>query len=199
MNQEIIFLLTAAFAYFCASTPCGYLIAKAKGVDIQKVGSGNVGGTNILRAFGFKYFLLVVILDILKVILPILLGKYLLLTDWQLVVVALFTIVGNMFSFWLKFKGGKAVSAVFAVFIFIVGVKNALFLLLIWGLLLFCLKIMSLTNMIVVLIIPFFIWQATLSIPFTVLGVLFIPILWWAHRENIKRLIQGKEPRIIKF
>lgn len=199
MNQELIFILLSIFSYVCASTPIGYLVAKLKGIDIRKTGSGNVGGTNILRTLGFKYFLVVVILDILKVALPILIGKYLLLTDWQLAFIALLAIGGNMFSFWLGFKGGKAVSAVFAVFICLVGIQNALMFLFVWGILLYVLKIMSLTNLIMVIIIPVAIWQTTQSIPFTILGIVFIPIVWWAHRENIKRLANGKEPKIIKF
>lgn len=199
MNQDTVFILLILFSYICASTPFGFLIAKMKGVDIRKTGSGNVGGTNILRTFGFSFFLLVVILDVLKVATPVLLGKYFLLTDWQIVFISLFAIIGNMFSFWLKFRGGKAVSAVFAIFICIVGLQNALMFLLVWGIMLYVLKIMSLTNLIMCFMIPVAIWQATQSMPFTVLGILFIPIIWWAHRENLKRLAKGTEPKIIKF
>jgi len=199
MNQELLFILLLLFSYVCASTPFGFLIAKTKGIDIRKEGSGNVGGTNILRKFGFFYFLLVVILDILKVAIPVLLGQFFLMTDLQIAMIAIFAILGNMYSFWLKFRGGKAVSAVFAVFICIVGIKNALLFLLIWGIMLYVLKIMSLTNLIMIFIIPVAIWQCTQSTPLTLLGVIFIPIVWWAHRENIKRLRMRKEPKIIKF
>lgn len=199
MNQELVFALLILFSYLCASTPFGYLIAKSKKIDILKQGSGNVGGTNILRSLGFSYFLLVVILDILKVAIPVLLAQYFLLPNWEVAIVALFAIIGNMFSFWLKFKGGKAVSAVFAVFICLVGLKNALLFLIAWVLFLFVLKIMSLTNLILVFTIPVAIWFSTGSTSFTILGILFIPIVWWAHRENIKRLIKGTEPKIIKF
>ncbi|MCK9577892.1 glycerol-3-phosphate 1-O-acyltransferase PlsY [bacterium] len=199
MNQDTIFILLALFSYICASTPFGFLIAKAKGVDIRKTGSGNVGGTNILRTFGFSFFLLVVILDIAKVATPVLLGKYLLLTDWQIVLISLLAIFGNMFSFWLGFKGGKAVSAVFAIFACLVGFQNALMFLFVWGIMLYVLKIMSLTNLIMCLIIPIAIWQVTQSIPFVILGIIFVPVIWWAHRENIKRLLKGSEPKIIRF
>ncbi|MFA5080251.1 MAG: glycerol-3-phosphate 1-O-acyltransferase PlsY [Candidatus Paceibacterota bacterium] len=199
MNQNFIFILLILFAYICASTPVGYLIAKSKKIDIRKQGSGNVGGTNILRSLGFSYFLLVVILDVLKVAIPVILAFYFSLPEWEIAVISLSAIIGNMYSFWLNFKGGKAVSAVFAVLICLIGFKNALQFLFIWVLLLYALKIMSLTNLIIIFIVPVAIWYSTQSIPFTILGVLFIPIIWWAHRENIKRLIKKTEPKIIKF
>ncbi|MFA6348508.1 MAG: glycerol-3-phosphate 1-O-acyltransferase PlsY [Candidatus Paceibacterota bacterium] len=199
MNQDLIFIVLILFAYISASTPFGYLIAKSKKIDIRKQGSGNVGGTNILRSLGFSYFLLVVVLDILKVAVPVLLAFYFSLSEWEIVVISLAAITGNMFSFWLNFKGGKAVSAVFAVFICLVGLKNALLFLFIWALLLYTLKIMSLNNLIMIFIVPVAIWYSTSSIPFTILGTLFIQIVWWAHRENIKRLAKKTEPKIIKF
>ncbi|MDD5639903.1 MAG: glycerol-3-phosphate 1-O-acyltransferase PlsY [Candidatus Pacebacteria bacterium] len=199
MNQDLIFILLILFAYFSASTPVGYLIAKSKKIDIRKQGSGNVGGTNILRSLGFSYFLVVVILDILKVAVPVLLAFYFSLSEWQIAIISLFAIIGNMYSFWLNFKGGKAVSAVFAVLICFIGIKNALQFLFIWALLLYALKIMSLTNLIIIFIVPVAIWYSTQSIPFTILGILFIPIIWWAHRENIKRLAKKTESKIIKF
>lgn len=199
IDQNLIFILVVLFAYLCASIPFGYLIAKSKKVDIRKEGSGNIGATNILRSLGISYSLLVAILDIFKVIIPVFLAQYLAFSEWQIVIVALATILGNTASIWLNFKGGKAVSSVFAILLCLIGLYNALLFLVLWALTLYTLKIMSLTNLILIFIVPIAIWYSTGSIPFTVLGILFIPIIWWTHKENVKRLIKKTEPKIIKF
>lgn len=200
MEITYIFIILVIFSYFCASTPFGYLLAKTKKIDIQKEGSGNVGATNILRTLGFPYFLLIAILDIAKVALPIFLAQRIGLSDFHIVIVVLAAIAGSMFSFWLKFKGGKAVTAIFASLLCIIGVKYFLAFLFIWLLMLYATKIMSLTNIILVLIFPVMLYFATLeSLAYMYLGITYIPIIWWSHRENIKRLSKGKEPKIIKF
>jgi len=199
MEIVITFILLIVFAYFCGSIPFGYLLAKTKNVDILKKGSGNIGATNILRNFGISYFLLVAILDIAKITLPIFLAQRLGFSDIQTSIVILSAITGSMYSVWLKFKGGKAVSATFAALLCIIGLKDFLIFLLIWATLLYLLKIMSLTNIILVLILPIIIYYATGSTVYLILGLIFIPIIWFSHRENIKRLLKGTEPKIIKF
>jgi glycerol-3-phosphate acyltransferase PlsY len=199
MEKNLIFIILIIFSYFCASTPFGYLIAKTKRIDIRKTGSGNVGATNILRTLGFGYFLLVAILDIAKIALPIIIAQYFGLSDIQISIIALVAIVGNMFSFWLKFKGGKAVSAIFGVLLCLIGLYQFLLFLFIWALLLFTTKIMSLSNILIVMLFPFVLYHATGSLAYTILGIIFIPIIWISHRENIKRLSHGKEPKIINF
>lgn len=199
MNTEIIILTLVIFAYLIGSIPFGYLIAKTKKIDLTKKGSGNVGATNTLRTLGFVYFLAVAILDIAKIAIPIAIAQYLGLNDWQISIVALSGITGSMYSLWLKFKGGKAVSAIFATLLCIIGFTNFLMFLLIWLSILFTTKIMSLTNLIIVFIIPVVLFYATESITYLALGLIYIPIIWYSHRENIKRLIKGKEKKIIKF
>lgn len=199
MNTEIIILTLVILAYLIGSIPFGYLIAKTKKIDLTKKGSGNVGATNTLRTLGFAYFLAVAILDIAKIAIPIVIAQHLGLNDWQISIVALSGITGSMYSLWLKFKGGKAVSAIFATLLCIIGFNNFLLFLLIWLSILFTTKIMSLTNLIIVFIIPAVLFYATESITYLALGLIYIPIIWYSHRENIKRLIKGKEKKIIKF
>lgn len=200
MESTYIYIILIVFTYFCASTPFGYLLAKTKNIDIQKEGSGNVGATNILRTIGFPYFLLVAILDVAKIALPIFLAQRLGLSDTHIVIVMFIAIMGSMYSFWLNFKGGKAVSAIFAALLCIIGVKYFLMFLAIWLALLYILKIMSVTNLIIVFILPIIIYSIIPnSTPYIYLSLTFIPIIWWSHRENIKRLVKGKEPKIIKF
>jgi acyl-phosphate glycerol 3-phosphate acyltransferase len=110
-------LLAVVVAYLAGSIPFGYLIAYAKkGIDIRTVGSGNLGATNVGRTLGFRYFLLVLFLDLLKGFLPTF-GFPLLLTRFTgscpvdlPVVLALAAILGHNFPIYLGFRGGKGVA-----------------------------------------------------------------------------------------
>ncbi|MFA5431483.1 MAG: glycerol-3-phosphate 1-O-acyltransferase PlsY [Candidatus Paceibacterota bacterium] len=198
MNQNILLIIFITLGYFFGSIPFGYIIAKFKGINIQKQGSGNTGATNVSRVLGFKYAILVGLLDVLKVIIPIIIAKYYLLNEWYISLVIIATIMGHLFPIWLKFKGGKAVSSIFASMFIIIGWQYSLIFFLVWVIILRMIKIMSLTNLIVIWFIPLLFWLFTGSIAYLSLGLLYIPILYWAHRENIKRLKEGTEKRIIK-
>jgi glycerol-3-phosphate acyltransferase PlsY len=198
MDQNILLVIFIVLGYFFGSIPFGYIIARLKHIDIQKQGSGNIGATNVSRALGFKYALLVGLLDILKVVLPTIIAKIYLINDWYICLAILAPIFGHLFPIWLKFKGGKAVSGVFASMVVIIGWQYSLIFLLIWAIALKLIKIMSLTNLIVIWAVPLLFWLYTHSIAYLSLGLLYIPILYWSHRENIKRLKEGTEKRIIK-
>lgn len=198
MDQNILLVIFIVLGYLLGSIPFGYIIAKFKNVNIQKEGSGNIGATNISRVFGFKYAFLVGLLDVLKVVLPATIANRYLTADWHISLIILASILGHIFPVWLKFKGGKAVSGVFGSMIVIIGWKYSLLMLLIWAIALRSIKIMSLTNLIVVWLIPLIFWGFTHSIIYLCLGFLYIPLIYWTHRENIKKLKEGTEKRIIK-
>jgi len=199
MDQNIMLVIFIILGYLFGSIPFGYIIAKIKRINIQKQGSGNIGATNVSRVLGFKYAVLVGLLDILKVVLPAVIAKYYLVNnDWYVCLAILAPVLGHLFPVWLKFKGGKAVSGVFASMVVIIGWQYSLVFLLAWIILLRSIKIMSLTNLVIVWFVPLSLWLNTHSIAYLSLGLLYIPILYWAHRENIKRLKEGTEKRIIK-
>jgi len=197
MNEYITFSFFVILGYLLGSIPFGYLIGKLKKIDIRKEGSGNTGATNVSRFLGFKYAFLVAFLDIFKALLPIYIASFYISNDWQMFFVIIAPVIGHVFSIWLKFKGGKAVSTVFAAIIYITGWKALIFLM-IWVLMLKLIKIMSLTNLLIILFIPFWFWLETQSLPYFFLGLFFVILIYWAHRENIKRLIRGEEKKIVK-
>src|SRR4030042_4805848 len=121
MNQ--FFLPLIIFGYLLGSIPSGYLVSKAKGMDIRKIGSGNIGGTNVIRALGFKWGLLVAILDILKGVIPVYLAMRFFFFDWQIALVALTPVLGHIFPVWLKFKGGKGVATTIAILFLLLNWK----------------------------------------------------------------------------
>jgi glycerol-3-phosphate acyltransferase PlsY len=110
----------AAIAFLCGSIPFGLLIARAKGIDIRKHGSGNIGATNVGRVLGRRYFFLCFALDFLKGFLPTLVAGILAgiagsleihpTDSWRWLAVMVAAVLGHIFSPWLKFKGGKGVA-----------------------------------------------------------------------------------------
>jgi len=188
-------ILLIIFGYLLGSTPFGYLISKAKGIDIRKVGSGNIGGTNVIRAFGIKWGLLVVVLDILKAVIPVYLAIRILPLDWQIAVCAITPILGHVFPIWLNFKGGKGVASTFGVLLILLGWQGLLVLILIQVLILASVKIMSFSSLTMASFIPLVICFFSYSLPFYVLGIALTVLIWWSHRENLIRIKEDREPK----
>ncbi len=138
------------------------------------------------------------LLDILKAIIPIYIASKYLTVDWQMALVSISPVIGHIFNVWLKFKGGKGIATIFASIIMIIGWKYSLIFLLVWIILLKTIKIMSLTNLIIVWTLPLLFWLSSHSTTYAYLGLLYIIIVYWSHRENIERLINGTETKIIK-
>lgn len=198
MDQYIVLVIFILAGYLCGSIPFGYLISRLNNVDIRKTGSGSIGATNVSRALGFKYAVFVAMLDIFKALLPIYMASLFIKSDWEMAIISISPIIGHIFSFWLNFKGGKGIATIFASVIMICGWKYSLLFLLGWIILLCLIKIMSLTNLVAVLTLPLLFWYATHSYAYLFIGFLYIIIVYWSHRENIKRLMEGTEKKIIK-
>lgn len=118
------FIIWAVISYLIGSIPFGLVYSKLRGVDIRKVGSGNIGATNVSRQFGFiGGFVPVFILDVMKGALPVLavrlLGVEGINIDIAMIIIGLICIFGNMFSVYLGFKGGKGVTTSAGIFLII--------------------------------------------------------------------------------
>ena len=195
MNLLILF-----FGYLFGSFPSGYLAGRiAKGIDIRSLGSGSTGATNVLRHIGKRAAIIVFLLDVFKGVLSILLAKYLLLNDsWQ-VAIGLSTLIGHIWPVWLNWKGGKAVATGLGIFLGLswqVGLATlGVFIIMIT-----LFRIVSLASVSASLALPLIMFlsfsSSNISLPFLIVSLLSIILVIWRHRENIVRLIRGKEPRI---
>lgn len=187
--------LLLVFGYLLGSIPSGYLISRRKGVDIRKVGSGNIGGTNVSRAFGLKWGVIVGILDIFKGVIPAYLAIQYLSYDWQIALAAISPVLGHIFPVWLKFKGGKGVATGAGALFVLLGGKYVLVLLSIWVLALLSVRVMSFASLSMASFIPLMLWIDSRSLPYFVFGLLLMALIFWAHRENIKRIKDQTEPK----
>ena len=188
------FILLFIFAYLLGSIPTGYLIVKKKGKgDIRKVGSGAIGGTNVARVLGIKYGILVAFLDALKAYFPVLLATKFLYFGWQLAFVAFAPVLGHIFPIFLKFKGGKGMSAMIGSLFALFG-WNFILIVLLYALLYFSVfqisSLFSLTFSSALPLICYLFFPQKSSI---FLGLFLLLLIWWAHRENIQRIKKGEE------
>jgi glycerol-3-phosphate acyltransferase PlsY len=196
----VLNLLFLFLGYLFGSFPSGYLAGKiAKGIDIRSLGSGSTGATNVLRHIGKRAAITVFLLDVFKGIISILLAKYFLLNDsWQ-VAVGLSTLIGHIWPVWLNWRGGKAVATGLGIFLGLswqVGLATlGIFILMIT-----LFRIVSLASVSAALALPLIMFlsfnTSSISFPFLIISLLAMTLVIWRHRENILRLMKGKEPRI---
>ena len=198
--EIILNLLILFLGYLFGSFPSGYLAGRiAKGIDIRSLGSGSTGATNVLRHIGKRAAITVFLLDLFKGVLSILLAKYFLLNDsWQ-VAIGLSTLIGHIWPIWLNWKGGKAVATGLGIFLGLswqVGLSTlGIFIIMIT-----LFRIVSLASVSASLALPLIMFlsfsSSNISLPFLIVSLLAMILVIWRHRENIVRLIRGKEPTI---
>jgi glycerol-3-phosphate acyltransferase PlsY len=191
----LIFL--AILGYLIGSIPFGYIVGKIHKVDLRTVGSGSTGGTNVFRALGIRWAAFSGLLDLAKgLVFMIVLST---LTDLPIetrFLLAIFPIIGHIFPVWLRFKGGKGVSVAFGGLIYLLGIPFSILSVIIWFIALKSIKIMSLVNLVLFGILPLYVYVVTRSFSNGLAGFFIASIIWWAHRENIQRLLTHQEKKL---
>ncbi len=189
-------ILAALGGYVLGSIPFGLLLAKMAGHgDIRKIGSGNIGATNVLRTGKKSLAILTLILDAGKAGVAAVLAAHFLGFVPSLVAGAA-ALFGHCFPVWLKFRGGKGVATYFGA---LLAIAWPLFIIaaLIWLASAYLGRIVSLAGMITALIVPviaYFLGHQALAIMSAIMGVVIIV----RHHENIGRILRGEEPKIGK-
>jgi glycerol-3-phosphate acyltransferase PlsY len=186
-------LLCVGLSYLLGSVPFGLLLTSAAGLgDIRKIGSGNIGATNVLRTGRKGLAAATLILDGAKGAAAVLVTRDL-APDWTLFAAAA-AFLGHLYPVWLGFKGGKGVATALGVLLaasWPVGVLAAAT----WLLMAFCLRYSSLSALVAAALSPLTAWY--FAGPDTALLALFLAgLIFVRHRENIARLIAGTETRI---
>jgi acyl phosphate:glycerol-3-phosphate acyltransferase len=192
MNITLEFLLLEVFAYLCGSIPFGLVISTlVKKLDIREYGSHNIGSTNVARVLGKKWGALVLLLDGMKAVIPLVLAKYL-YNDYEVVmaITTCIVVLGHIFPIWLRFNGGKGIACLLFS-LFVLDYRLGLVFLCSWVLVFAIFRISALSalsGIIITLIFSFFISKV-----YFVMIFVLAPIVFFKHRENIVRLISGKE------
>jgi acyl phosphate:glycerol-3-phosphate acyltransferase len=186
-------LLALALGYLFGSIPFGLILTRLAGKgDVRRIGSGNIGATNVLRTGSKPLAALTLILDCLKATSAILLAKWF-FGEESAVFAATGALIGHLYPLWLRFRGGKGLATLFGILIVLLPIAAAVYAA-VWIFLVLSLRISSVAGM-----------AAAVSAPITaaILHSSHFPILLgfavltiWKHRENILRLMKGTEPRI---
>ncbi|MFH1198692.1 MAG: glycerol-3-phosphate 1-O-acyltransferase PlsY [Candidatus Omnitrophota bacterium] len=202
-------ILGLAASYLIGSIPTAYIFVRLlKGVDVRKVGSGNVGATNASRILGKKLGILVLLLDILKgFVVVFFLSDFLaprvslISTDALRVILGFVAICGHNWTIFLNFKGGKGVATTLGVLaglaFKIPGINIALGLILLSWLIVFIIsRIVSLASIVGALLFPIFVLIFNHSVFMFIIAIILAAFIILRHKSNIQRLLQGKESRI---
>ncbi len=179
-------------SYLVGSIPFGFLLTKIfLNKDIRNIGSGNIGATNALRTGNKKIGFSTLILDVLKAAITIIFVKF----NYSefIFISSLCVFLGHVFPIWLKFKGGKGV-ATYVGILFSINLTYGLIFITIWLIVFFIFKYSSLSSIIASLSIPLylFIFLNSLNLSFFLIMLILI---FFTHRENIKRLINKEESK----
>lgn len=177
------------------SIPVGLIVARVKGVDLRKIGSGNIGATNVLRAMGKGPALITLAGDLIKGLIPVVISSYVLDDPLSSGIVGLAAIIGHDFSIFLKFKGGKGVATSIGVILAYSPFVSALTVL-IWIITVFMTRYSSMGAIISFTLLPLNIYVFDYSYEKFLISVFISLLLLFKHRENIGRLLSGREPKI---
>lgn len=202
-------LILCLIAYLLGSIPFAWVLGRARGIDIRRVGSGNIGATNLGRALGRRWAVTAFLLDFLKGLAPVLIA-HLWLADTlperrSLVAVAsgASAIVGHVAPVWLGFRGGKGVATTFGALTALAWpatlIAGAL-----WLVLFFTTRTVSIASIAAAVSFPLAVWAVNWGnplstwLPVELFALACALLILWRHRSNIARLVRGEEHRFGK-
>jgi acyl phosphate:glycerol-3-phosphate acyltransferase len=201
------YVVAAAIGYLLGSCPNGYLVSRARGVDIREQGSGNIGATNVLRVLGRKWGYLVFALDALKGFLAVRLAFAVAFAltphtaQREIIGIAggLGCILGHTFPVWLGFRGGKGVATSAGVLLGLMPIA-VVSVFAVWLVLFQVTRYVSVASIGAAAALPVFViiylrlkmLAGASLLPFS---ILIAGVVIWRHRSNMQRLFHGKEER----
>lgn len=197
LSSTLLFIMTAIIAYFIGSIPNGYIIGKkAYGKDLTRLGSGNIGATNVQRVLGMKPAIIVLILDFLEGFITVGISKMLFKSTGFALYAGFFAALGHDYSIFMPhFRGGKGVATSFGI-IMAVSPLSGVIGVVIFTIVVFTTKFVSLGSLIGSASVPFISYLLSKDYRITLFLLPFAILIFISHRENIIRLLSGKERKI---
>ncbi|WP_315833339.1 glycerol-3-phosphate 1-O-acyltransferase PlsY [Bradyrhizobium prioriisuperbiae] len=194
MSPELMLLPALVLGYLLGSIPFGLLLTKLAGTgDVRAIGSGNIGATNVLRTGRKDLAALTLIGDMLKGTAAVIIAG-LIAGPQAAMVAALGAFLGHLFPVWLKFKGGKGVATYIGVLLGLFW-PAAVGFCIIWLATAFASRYSSLSALVASAVTPISLWWFGYY-PMSLLFLILTALLWYMHRPNIQRLMNGTEGRI---
>ena len=186
------YLTIGIISYLMGSIPFGFILTKIfLKKDIREIGSGNIGATNALRTGNKLIGYSTLLLDVMKAILPVL---YVKINHPELIYISsLCAFLGHVFPIWLKFKGGKGVATYLGI-LFTINILLGFIFCVSWLLVFLVSKYSSLSSLIGSLTVPLYIFFNDQMSNALFFGIMFV-LIFYTHRENIKRLKNEEESK----
>lgn len=193
MRPEVMLVV----GYLLGSIPFAYLFVRLAGRgDVRRIGSGNVGATNALRAGGWKVALPVALADVGKGVLAVVLMRQVTPHPAWVLAAGVAAVIGHCFPVWLRFSGGKGVATAGGVYLTL-ALPAALAAAALWVVVLALFRIVSLASLVAAAVFPLlvylFVRPSLVEMAITVLAAAVIIV---RHRANLGRLVRGEEPRL---
>jgi glycerol-3-phosphate acyltransferase PlsY len=200
----VSYLIIALGGYLLGSIPTGYLVAKARGIDIRTVGSKNMGATNVFRTLGKGPGIFVLLVDALKGY-----AASAWLADGLLhlfnspnsepqtnhLIAGIAAVLGHNYTCWLQFKGGKGIATTAGVFLALaptaVGIALAL-----WIVTFAATRYVSVASILAAVALPTAVWFTQENLALRVIAIILGVLAIYKHKANIERLMKGTENRI---
>ncbi|MDW8309227.1 MAG: glycerol-3-phosphate 1-O-acyltransferase PlsY [Verrucomicrobiales bacterium] len=205
--EALGFILVAIAAYLLGSIPTGYLVARARGVDIRAVGSGNIGATNVFRTLGRGPGIFVLVVDALKGFVACRIfgtlgaawfaGQSGSVREFFPIVAGLSAVLGHNYTCWLGFKGGKGIATSAGVLLALFP-KAFLAVLGVWALVFAVGRYVSLASVAAAVALPVAVGLLGYGVERLVVAVLLSVLAIYKHKSNIQRLLAGTEHRFGK-
>lgn len=199
----LAYLLAAVGGYLLGSLPTGYLVGRARGVNLRSVGSGNIGATNAMRVLGWQAGAFVLVVDALKGLAAVLLAGQTLPAGlgWGnaageplALVAGVAAILGHNYTCWLGFKGGKGIATSAGVLLALMPAALG-WCFLVWVGVFVVSRYVSLASIAAAAALPLTAWFTGRGPLLTVVGLAVGALAIHRHRANIRRLLNGTEPR----
>lgn len=190
-------IIAVLVAYLIGSLSFAVIVSRAlKLPDPHSYGSGNPGATNVLRSGSKKAAMLTLLGDTLKGVAAVLLAKYFAaqfgITEWGIALVAIAVFLGHLFPLFFGFKGGKGVATAAGV-LWALDWRVGLGLTLTWALVFAVSRVSSLAALIGSAMAPVLAWYFLGAVPACYAALAMATLLIWRHKENVGRLVSGKE------
>jgi glycerol-3-phosphate acyltransferase PlsY len=188
-------VLPILLGYGLGSLPLGYLVAnRMKGIDLRRVGSGNVGAANVYRTAGFGTAIIVVLVDVAKGASSVFFAARFATGAGDPVAAGVAAVIGHVYPVWLRFHGGKGVATACGVFWMLAPLATAIsvsvFVLVVW-----LTRYVSLGSMLATAALPPLAWLTDKPVPVLVGAIVAAAVILQRHRANLARLRSGTEPK----
>lgn len=185
-----------AAAYLCGSLPTGVIVARAKGVDLTRAGSGNIGATNAARVLGRTWGIIVLLVDAAKSFVPVLFARHHHGAEpWFVAAVALAAVLGHVFPVWLRFRGGKGVATAFGAFLAI-SPFAAIGAFVTYALVFAIWRVSSIGSLTAATGFVIALAAMREPLPFVALAGAAWLLIVVRHRDNIRRIFRKEEKRL---